>query len=485
MRRFSFFSDIRIRPRMLLLFQSLSVALFLIFAVFMFALQRLHAITNKILTENVTSIRAAYNVEISLLNLKGLKANFILDGDESWLSFFNENEREFTRWYNEAFDSAKTQEERDILSGLSVEFEKYLKTHNQIIILLKNHRRNQAISLLLNESNETFDAINAACEKLILQNETLISESERTAAGYLAWARYFGYSIIVLFVIIGVLLALIVAKSIVKPLREMDREVELILNSAGETRSSKNEVERLRERFGEVLTLFKENQKKMIRSEKRAVAGSMAAGVSHELNNPIGIICGFSERLLKSGKLNAKQREAVSEISKEATRCKKMLGELLDYARPMQYTFAPVNISALLRESVGLFERQESYHSINFVVDLPLVGKRIVADTDRIKQVFVNIIKNAIEAVPLKGLIAIALENKAEGVRIRIRDNGRGITSRNTMDIFKPFYSTKSKGVGLGLSVSQDIIEQHGGSIRVETEAGKYTEFIIDLPGGK
>lgn len=480
--KFFLIKNIKIGSSMLILFQVLSIALIIIFIVFMIILQRFHLLSNKILEENVSSIRAAYNVEISLLNLKGLKANYILEEDEKWLRSFNENEKNFTHWYNQAFDTAKTEAERNILSAMSIDFENYMKIHNEVIALFKGNRRKAAINLLLEESGESFDAINQGCGNLIRKNEALIHESETTAKDYLQWARYIGYSVIALFVAIGFLLALIISNSIVRPIREMERDSDSVLDAAPRGKPSGNEVERLKERFHKMIEALKANQQKMIHSEKRAAIGAVAAGISHELNNPIGIIYGFAERLLKSGKLTAAQKTDIREIYKETERCKRLLGELFDFARPMQLEFHAYSVKTLIRESVALFENQEKYRRMKFETVLPYKADKIRMDFSRMKQVLINMILNAAEAVAHAGTVRIALASDKNNLQIIIRDNGPGIQAEKRADVFKPFYSTKPKGVGLGLAVCQDIVENHGGSIGIHSNPGEFTEFVITLP---
>jgi signal transduction histidine kinase len=479
--KLDFIRDIKIWHKMIILLQILFIPMILIFLVFLLMMNKMHDMGNRILSENVSNIRAAYKVELSLLNLKGINANYILDSDKRWLARFETNVKDFNYWYNRAFIAARTEEEHHILTGISLNFEKYCRYHEMIVKLVDRDRELEALRLHVSDSSNNFYAAYQGCEDLIKKNEELISNSEREAEIYLSRTMKFGYLTIACFIILGIMSAMLITKSILDPIMEMEKGSD----SVAPLKSDKVEIEKLKERFQNMVKTIKDSQQKMISSERKAAIGEISAGLSHELNNPLGIICGFSERLLQSESLPKKNREAVQTIHHEALRCRDMLGQLLNFARQPEPNYNLTGIKSLLRQMAKIFENQDKYKNVNFSIDVPRDPVKVYMDSVQMRQVLLNIVLNACDAINNRGKVSIKLETERKNAVIRIRDNGSGIRPEIKDKIFTPFFSTKPKGVGLGLAVCRDIIEKHSGSINAESEPGKFTEFIIRLPRGR
>lgn len=284
--------------------------------------------------------------------------------------------------------------------------------------------------------------------------------------------------IIICFLILGVILVIIVTRSIVDPMEK----IELASSGLIPVKSDKIEMERLRERFEMMIDALKSNQQKLIVSERRAAVGEIAAGISHELNNPVGIICGFAELLINKKTLTDSDMEYIGYINNEALRCKKLLGDLLDFARTPAPCYIPNNFRNVITETVNLIKNQEKYRNVVFTTVFPDGDAEIEIDAVLIKQVFLNIIINSCEAMEYRGNLGIDLSYTPSSVRVIITDEGPGIRDDEREKIFTPFYTTKTRGVGLGLAICSDIIEKHNGSIAVGGEPGNGAEFIITIP---
>ncbi|MCX8111082.1 MAG: ATP-binding protein, partial [Syntrophorhabdaceae bacterium] len=223
-------------------------------------------------------------------------------------------------------------------------------------------------------------------------------------------------------------------------------------------------------------------QAQLIKTEKLASIGQLAAGVAHEINNPLGTIMIYAHILQRGLDKDDPRREDIDLIISEANRAKEIVQGLLSFARETKLKPGPTNINDLLEDVLGLVINQSLFHNIKiekrFHDDLPT----IVADETKLKQVFLNIILNAAQAMEGNGRLIISTTLDKNYIKIRIQDTGPGIPPEIMGNLFSPFFTTKEKGTGLGLAISYGIIERHMGKIDVETELGKGTAFIIYLP---
>jgi two-component system NtrC family sensor kinase len=228
-----------------------------------------------------------------------------------------------------------------------------------------------------------------------------------------------------------------------------------------------------------------EMQTHLIQSEKLASLGKLAAGVAHEINNPLGGILIYSHLLLEETKKDTPEYENLRKIVKETTRCKDIVKGLLEFARPQEPAMAPTDINDVVDKALAIFERQALFQNIKVnkdYSDLP----QIVSDRAQLEQVFTNIIANAAEAMDGNGVLTIktSLDARTESLKIAFIDTGHGIREEDKKRLFEPFFTTKEvgKGTGLGLAISYSIVQKHQGSIEVKSEVGRGSTFTIILP---
>jgi two-component system, NtrC family, sensor kinase len=220
----------------------------------------------------------------------------------------------------------------------------------------------------------------------------------------------------------------------------------------------------------------------LIRTEKLASLGQLSAGVAHEINNPLGTIMIYTHLLLKGLDAEDPRREDVDLIIKEATRAKDIVQGLLSFARERKLSPGQLQVNELLDDVLGLVGNQSLFHNIHikkvFYPELPT----IFADETQLKQVFLNIILNAAQAMEGKGKLTISTAADTKFVKTKIADTGPGIPPEDMGRLFSPFFTTKEKGTGLGLAISYGIVERHSGKIDVQSEYGKGSTFIVSLP---
>lgn len=227
-------------------------------------------------------------------------------------------------------------------------------------------------------------------------------------------------------------------------------------------------------------------QMQLLQSEKMASLGKLAAGVAHQLNNPLGGITLFTKLILEDYELEDEAREDLNRILKDAQRCRDTVKELLEFARQTRYNIQPHNINEAISRTLFLLENQVIFQNIEIKKELADALPLVPTDIQQMNHVFMNIILNAADAMDGKGKLTVKT-GEVPGkniIRIEISDTGHGISEDILQHIFEPFFTTKEegKGTGLGLSLVYGIIESHGGNIRAKSEPGEGTTFIIDLP---
>ena len=238
----------------------------------------------------------------------------------------------------------------------------------------------------------------------------------------------------------------------------------------------------IRERDEEIQ---KRTREQLFRAEKLASLGRLAAGVAHEINNPLTGILTFASALREDLPAEDPRRRDVEVIIREASRCGNIVRGLLDYARRGSLEVGPENVNDVIRRVVSLVEKQVAFADITFDLALdPAVGDSLVIDREKIQQVFLNLFLNAQEAMDGKGAIRASsrLVEGGRAVELAVSDTGPGIPEEIEARIFDPFYSTKETGTGLGLAVVSGIVRGHEGTIRLIREPGRGATFVIRLP---
>jgi len=250
---------------------------------------------------------------------------------------------------------------------------------------------------------------------------------------------------------------------------------------------------KLQEKIEEVTKELKEKQSQLLESEKIASLGILSSGIAHQINNPLGIILGDTQMLLKKlstkeGVVDSKEaEELLKDIEENIKRCSKIINSLLQFGRRKELQFQEVVINDIINSSLKFVEPSLLKKDAVVITDInPNI--KILADPIQLEQVFVNIILNATQSIEVKGQIRIVSEirNLPEGdfLCVVFEDNGRGIFEEDLKKVFDPFFSTKdvSEGAGLGLSVSYGIIKAHKGDIEIKSKEKEGTTVIVKLP---
>ncbi|RAP74478.1 ATP-binding protein [Paenibacillus montanisoli] len=223
----------------------------------------------------------------------------------------------------------------------------------------------------------------------------------------------------------------------------------------------------------------KKNEELLINSEKLYVAGQLAAGIAHEIRNPLTSLKGFLQ-LIASGRGNSKNYYDI--MKSELNRIESIVSELLMLSKPQIYEMAYKDIRTIMRDTITLLETQAILHSIEIESHFSEETLWVRGVENQLKQVFINVLKNAIEVMQDGGTITVTCMRDQSRIIARIADRGPGIPEEQLSKIGQPFYTTKEKGTGLGLMVTYKIVDNHQGSIEVNSRVGEGTTFDIILP---
>lgn len=306
--------------------------------------------------------------------------------------------------------------------------------------------------------------------------------------------NYLGISLSLMFIL--TLINYFIVRTITKPLKRLTAMADQVgkgdLSQRIEVKS-KDELGIMAFSFNEMVASLKRQQEELaltiqqlIHQEKFASLGEMAAGIVHEIGNPLSTIVTYSKICLGEEK-SEDIKSMLEAMQKSALRIDKLAKGLLMYSRPTVEEREVIDINKVIEDSINVvgyqFREERDYRIIKKLApDLPLQGNK-----GELQQVFINLFLNAFQAMPDGGTLTISTEKLADFLQIKVSDTGIGMPKKNIARIFDPFFTTKSKdkGTGLGLSITQRIINNHMGAIKVESESGQGTTFIITFASGK
>ena len=228
--------------------------------------------------------------------------------------------------------------------------------------------------------------------------------------------------------------------------------------------------------------------RRLYRAERLAAAGQLAAGVAHEIRNPLTSIRSTIQYLVPSFAAEPEKQELMGELLSEVDRINRIVNDLLSLARPSEFCAAEVELPELLEQSVLLVRTQADKQGVTIESTGSAPGLVVSADPNQLKQVFLNVLLNALQAMPDGGRLSVKLDRRPtdalgrEWVHVVVADTGTGIPGEFLDKIFDPFFTLKREGTGLGLSISYNIVQQHEGEMEVQSQPGEGTTVNIRLP---
>ncbi len=308
--------------------------------------------------------------------------------------------------------------------------------------------------------------------------------------------------------LVSLLLAALVARRLTRPIQQLTDGARAIARGELDTRipmRGGDELTILADAFNEMADSLGKNRaeltrrneqlskaneelhriyERLTRAERLAAVGQVAAGVSHEIDNPVGIILGYAQLLLEDMPPEDPRCDDVQAIIDECLRCKRITGGLLGLSRTGARQWEPVDLKSLIEGTWASLQPQKLFRQLDFTMQLAEDIPGLIGDADRLRQVIVNLLLNAVQALNGQGQIQIELSAADSGAIICVDDSGPGIPDTQKESVFDPFYSTKEsgKGTGLGLAICRKLIEEHGGHIEALDSPLGGARFKILLP---
>jgi signal transduction histidine kinase len=432
----------------------------------------------QMLTHNLEQARAVYELEIALLE-QGLSTSlYLMGGDSERLTELRRSRPEFEVWLARAQALDLQAEQEEFADRIAQLFAGYEAKSRQVLALYAAGDPEQAKQLWLEQALEHHDRVYRLCEGLSLAHTR---EAERAILARKAQVRrmnlWVGISLSVLAGLIAGL-SLFLSRSVLRPLHRLagslgrGRALEYSGSSPQEIRSLGLYIDSLRDEVAEMHSQLSLNQRRLLDAEKLASVGKLAASVAHEIRSPL-----TSLRLrvfsVHQALADSHRQRDLQLISDEITRLDNIVRNVLEFAKPRQPALQPCDVHGLLDHTVELLAYKLEATSVAVErQDDPSVST-VGADSQQLTQVFVNLLNNAIEALPRGGTIRIRTRlekdpGRDEIVRIFVQDSGPGIPRELQDSIFDPFFGTKDESTGLGLWIAKRIMNEHGGDLALE-----------------
>jgi two-component system, NtrC family, sensor kinase len=283
---------------------------------------------------------------------------------------------------------------------------------------------------------------------------------------------------------------LLASKVLTDPIRHMIEVIRKVKQGRLDEQmmvEGRDELSELAATFNRMTGIIRRNQEMetaLAQQGKMASLGILSSGVAHEINNPLGVILGYASYLEGKIPTDDPHYGYINEIKRESKRCKKIVQDLLSFARTPKPSLTPTDINLLLGQILDFATNHTDMHHVSIIRDLAADLPQISADGDQLRQVAINLILNAGAAMEKGGrlLVSTAFDAEQQRVQIAFADNGAGIAEEHLDRIFEPFFTTKARGTGLGLAITKQIIDQHHGRIELESTLGQGTAVRIWLP---
>ncbi|MEK7308898.1 MAG: ATP-binding protein, partial [Nitrospirota bacterium] len=386
------------------------------------------------------------------------------------------------------FNCHHTREVEERLNDLMLRFDQYKDGLSRVLTLRANTSRIEA------EEDNAFkigEHLIAEVKNIISFTSLKLDEKTKSILNHIFYTKIILYIIVALGPFSTAVLAFIFLRGFTKPVNELLSATKRLKSGDLDYK-----IKGLKDEFGEVASSFnemaaslKEHMYKMQIAERMAAFGELSVGLAHEIKNPLAGIKVSMEVLSEASSISEDDRAIILRMAGEIKRIELLIKSLLNFAKPSKPQLTATNVNDILDKTIDFSLRHPFFLSntataINVIKDFDISLPEVIADPMQLQQAFMNLLLNAIDAMPDGGILTVRTSHDTtlNSVRIEISDTGKGMDKEVRDKIFKPFFTTRAKGTGLGLAITKQIIEHHGGDISVESSIGKGTFFKIILP---
>jgi signal transduction histidine kinase len=466
---------------------------------------RLQRLNSKVLDVNVSSIRTAEEMEMVVREMRHELNRFLLTQDRGHLVRVLEKQPEMEVWLEQARVLSMLEREGALVAEMRRDLDKFYARLRQLVEMPDESVSTAAVESLVDELLTTRVLVNTRAYLDLNEQELQNSNQQNKAmAERLAMALLLlGTCGAIAGLVAGFGVARGINRSIFQlsvPIRDVAGKLNEVVGPVEVSADpSVTELETLLQtvsaKVGAVVEQLHARHREVIRADQLAAVGQLAAGLAHELRNPLMCMKTLVQSARRRGGDAHLDSRDLKVLDEEISRLEKLLQSFLDFARPAKPETHDVDLAHIVRQTVGLLSRRAEARSVTIgcrLSELPLV---VDADENQLRQVLLNLLLNALDAVQNGGKIWVdavhanngqaALKSDGRGqpcVRLRVADNGRGLPASDRGRIYEPFFSTKETGLGLGLAISQRIIDAHGGELIARDRDGGGAIFEIQLP---
>jgi signal transduction histidine kinase len=415
------------------------------------------------------------------------QAHTIINGDDSHLGHYERAVEETRGAVDHLLEMARTPEQQSRAAEISRLAQESDREFRQNMMPAIRNKDATMIRRLHDRAEAMVTAVVAINEELNRDFETLADAAREREVALRAYARNVVILCFTFAIIIAAVLAVLIMRSILRPIARLRAGAANIAKGRLDTRvevEAEDEFGELADALNQIASDLADRERDLVRSRTLATVGRMAAGIAHEINNPLSVILGYTRLLQKQQNATSDLAEALEIIASETRQCQRIVEELLNLTRPPKLEHAETDLVAVIRDAV------ERLHDTGAFDGIRIAGPRcqdevhVWGDATKLRQVVSNLLVNAAEASPGNGVVEIDVARDTDGVCVTIKDTGEGIAADVLPQVFGPFFTTKPRGTGLGLAICQAITHAHGGTIEVVSEPGRGTCVTVRLPYG-
>ncbi len=450
---------------------------------------RIEEVLTRITDESLLAFQSAEALETALVNQKGFVSYYFLDGNPDWLLQLESYRRVFSEQLGQARLLAQNAEQRQTIDHIARSYDQYIREKDQVIAYYKAGKIDFGTRLHQGVRSQFF-AILQMCEDYKHQHTLEIMTAKQTALSEAARLRERALMVIAVHLLLVALLAYLLAHQILNPVRALILETaraQPVDLTGNDVKTLSHRVRGLIEDVGHTQVALEKSRENLLQAEKMAMVGKLAAGMAHSVRNPFTSVKMRLFSLSRSLELSGTQKEDFEVISEEIDHIDTIVQNFLEFSRPPKLQMQAVSPSTVVDTAVSLLRYRLQSYNVTTAVHRQGMLPAVNADPDQLKEVLVNLIVNACEAMSGGGAIAIseqvlARPGRKRQVVIRITDDGPGMPPDVIEKAFDPFFTTKEEGTGLGLSIVDRIVHEHGGSVDLVSTEGQGTTFTIVLP---
>ena len=445
---------------------------------------RMDGLLTAITQQDLASTQRVEELERALLKQKGLVAYYLLDGNPDWLREQAELQGGFLELLQQVRAGADEPAYRQAIDELAAAYERYAADKAQVVALHASGNPREGSELHIG-AHRRFDALTDGIARLRQFHTDRILRSEESSHRQARNLRILAVATVLSLAGLTLLLAFVFVYQILEPLRRITQEATGRAVPAGtgnEVKTLSRGIRVLLHNVDQTQTELERSRESLAHAEKMALVGKLAAGMAHSIRNPFTSVKMRLFSLSRSVALDPAQQDDLDVIAGEIRHIDTIVQNFLEFSRPPRLRIQPLSPSTVVDSALKLLDQRLKSYAVAVRLDRAAPLPAVQADPEQLKEVLVNLVVNACEAMPKGGAITIEERNGGGQAIIRVRDNGPGIPPAAMARIFDPFFSTKEQGTGLGLSIAQRIVTEHGGRLEAESAPAGGAAFTIRLP---